>query len=141
MPYQYGRELALDPSASSRSEDSAPSPTAGHPNVAPIEAQSARSTPVDSHPFASSMPTPPSSPRVDVERHAPVATLDTTRTLEHETESTPARPSVGLARHAEVAAESTPDSSGPVELTVPVTLPRGASREIVLRIVITNDPA
>jgi hypothetical protein len=146
--FQYGRELSL-PSASNTSTPETPTtPPASHPHAREIEGLRPIEAGSDAQSFfesrAAARPTSPAAtePPAHVESRAPVSLLNETGIDTHrETDSTPARPGVGTTPRAEIETESADAASGATELVVPVAIPRGTSREIVLRIVITGDPA
>jgi hypothetical protein len=122
--YHYGRELSLGGHDNVKTDDSieVTSP-AGGPKIRSEDPALASIRPIT---VAASATTAVKAPRGGV----PDATLD----LESPHASTPPRP--GMA--AQPGAAPSAGRTGETELVVPVAIPKGATREIVLRIVITE---
>jgi signal recognition particle receptor subunit beta len=124
-PFQYGRELSLPDFAS---------PRAGlAPNAAAVSPPAPALEPVSQVELPSVAPARFTS-RIEEEIPAPLPTVR---------QATPERPAVrdlvadlGQPRAANVMERATPDSQ---ELVVPLKLPRQGSREIVLRIVLSEE--
>jgi hypothetical protein len=136
--YHYGRELTLPTEAPVAS-------SAGQPS---ISAPGARGT--TAAPQSGAVEDLPATPGAGLEPRPPVTTFGTTLDLGRSpASSSPERPGVASLETAQAVAapaESVAPRPGPPdaapeqshELVIPLSLPRGATREIVLRIVIAG---
>jgi hypothetical protein len=140
--FHYGRELSLTSPGGSTDEVAGPPPLAesGDLELSPEPPSPFTSEPPAVRPITVAAET--RSTQVSSDVRGSVGVMRESLLNLSESSSTPARPSVAAPELAiERESGRSAAHAGNTEVVVPVSIPRGATREIVLKIVITHEAA